>query len=109
MGSGSVAATGHAILVGDPISYIRYWRLPSNAAQGTTGRLIVFNGGSSPTTVAYEGAVTADASGNFDLVTTTTDASGAKRFAALYVWDGSTSTASIYGGPGISTVIDVVT
>lgn len=107
---GTLAATGHAVLSGDPFSYIKYWRLPSNAPQGTNGRLVVFNGGSLANTLAFEGAVTADASGNFDLMTTDDQFTlGTKRFAALYVWDGTTTTTSIYGGPGIVEVIQVVT
>lgn len=104
----TIDAFGRATLVGDPGSFTRYWRMPSSAAQGTSGRLLVFAAGAIANAVAYEGAVTADANGNFDLATSNlVDVIGTKRFAVFHAWNGSTSAVSIYGGPGVSELIQV--
>jgi hypothetical protein len=106
-GARTVASIGHATLVGDLDAFARYWRAPSNAAQGTPGRMIVYTAGSPVTAVAYEGAVTADASGYFNLPTSDLSSPGTKRFAMVHAWNGVTGTTSIYGGPGISELIQV--
>lgn len=102
LGSGSLAAIGHATLTGDTGAFTKFWRIPSNAPQGTTGRMIVFASGNPLTAVAYEGAVTADVNGFFDLLTSDQSADGTKRFAIVHAWNGVTGTTTIYGGNGIS-------
>lgn len=107
IGAPTLAAIGHATMVGDVDSMRRYWRVPSTAAQGTAGRMVVFADGSLPNTVVYEGTVVADAVGNFDLGTGDASAIGTKRFAVVHAWNGVTGTTSIYGGTGISELIDL--
>lgn len=107
-GTRTIASTGHATLVGDPDSFTKYWRIPSNAAQGTTGRMVVFGvSGNIVTSIVSEGAVTADVNGTFDLITNSADAAGTKRFAIVHTWNGVTGTTSIYGGPAISEMVQV--
>jgi hypothetical protein len=97
-------------VIGTPIGFPspaipKYWRIPSNAPQGTTGRMIIFAAGNPPSTVYVEGEVTADASGNFYLATYDTSAYGTKRFAVVHAWNGVTGTTSIYGGPAICELV----
>jgi len=66
--------------------------------------MIVFNSGSPAATVSAEGAVTADASGNFDLATNDVSAAGSKRMAVVHDWSGNTGTTNIKGGPAIATM-----
>jgi hypothetical protein len=107
LSSVTLDSVGHATLSGDPYAFTKYWRVPSNASPGTTGRMLVFAAGNPPTTVAFEGAVTADANGNFDLTTGDATAAGTKRFAVVHAWNGVTGTTSIYGGPAIGELISV--
>ena len=82
----------------------KWWRVPSNAPNATAARMIVFNSGSPATSVIAEGAVTADASGNFDLNHATGLAAATKVLAVVHNWNGSTGTTNIVGGPGIATL-----
>lgn len=99
-----LAGVGRRSLYSRTLRTNKWWRVPSNAAQSTAARMIVFNAGSPPNTVVNEGVVTADASGNFDLSTTDAAAAGTKRMAVVHDWSGNTGTANIKGGPAIATM-----
>jgi hypothetical protein len=86
---------------------LKFWRIPSNAPNGTSARAIVFNAGNPAATVSAEGAVTADASGNFDLTVNDAAAAGAKRMAVVHDWNGNTGTNNIKGGPAIATMNEI--
>lgn len=99
-----LAGVGQRSLYTDTLRTTKFWRVPSNAPISTAARMIVFNSGSPANTVAQEGAVTADQSGNFDLSTTDGAAAGSKRLAVVHDWGGNTGTASMKGGPAIATM-----
>ena len=86
---------------------IKFWRVPSTASNGTSARMIVFATGSPANTVVAEGAVTADASGNFDLTVNSVTAAGSRSFAVVHNWSGVTGTTSIFGGPSIATMNEI--
>lgn len=107
LGPESIALTGIATVVGDlgMATPDRSWVVPSNAPESTTGYMIVFSGSSGAQSIVDQGAVEADASGNFALSCGDQGtALGTKAFAVVHAWDDDTDTVSIYGGPGIGTV-----
>ncbi len=85
----------------------KFWRVPSNAPNATAARMIVFNAGNPANVVSAEGAVTADASGNFDLTVNDAAAAGSKRMAVVHNWGGNTGTTNIIGGPAIATMNEI--
>lgn len=101
-----LAGVGQRSLSSRTLRTYKFWRVPSNASPGTAARMIVFNSGSPAITVAFEGAVTTDAVGNFDLTVNDATAAGNKRFAVVHAWNGVTGTTSIYGGPAIATMYE---
>ena len=106
--SGAMAATATMTLVQTGFGFKRrFWRVPSNAPNGTAARMVVFNNGSPANAVSQEGSVTADASGNFDLPTSDTSPANSRRMAVLHDWNGLTGTTLIRGGPGIATLNEV--
>jgi len=102
-----LAGVGQRSLGTDTLRTLKFWRMPSNASPATAGRMLVFVAGNPPNTVIAEGAVTADASGNFDLTVNDSSAANSKRFAIVHDWGGNTGTTNIKGGPGIATMNEV--
>ena len=99
-----LAGVGQRSLYTRTLRTNKWWRVPSNAPQGTTARMIVFNSGNPAVTVVNEGAVTADAGGQFDLSTSSSAAAGSKHMAVVHDWGGNTGTTNIKGGPAIATM-----
>ena len=91
----------------DTLRTLKFWRMPSNASPATAGRMLVFVAGNPANTVVAEGAVTADAGGNFDLTVSDPSAADTKRFAVVHDWGGNTGTTNIKGGPGIATMNEI--
>jgi hypothetical protein len=102
-----LAGVGQRSLATRTLRIVKFWRVPSNAAPGTAGRMIVFNTGSPANVVTAEGVVTADSGGQFDLTVNESAAAGTKTLAVVHAWNGVTGTSSIYGGPGIATLNEV--
>jgi hypothetical protein len=69
-------------------SYVGKWVVPANAAPSTSARMIVMATGSTPATVAQEGAVTADSNGDFKLTDTTAAALDTQRLAIVHAYAG---------------------
>jgi hypothetical protein len=69
-------------------SYVGKWVVPANAAPSTSARMIVMATGTNPATVAQEGAVTADANGDFKLNDTTAAALDVQRLAVVHAYGG---------------------
>lgn len=109
LGGVTLATVGHGTLTTAALNRLRkFWRVPSNAPLSTAARMVVMAAGANPATVSQEGAVTADASGNFDLATSDASADQTKRLAVVHDWGGNTATTNIRGGPAIATLNEVV-
>jgi hypothetical protein len=107
--SGTGALVGIATLTGtgDVGGNPRSWRVPSNAANATQATMIVFTD-ENMDTVEQVGDVTADASGNFDLLASNQGtALGTKRFAVVHQWDEDLETDEAFSsGAGIAEVVE---
>lgn len=102
-----IALTGTLGISGDIQIHTQRWRVPTNAPEGTPVHIIVFSGASPDYTIHVQGVATVDASG-FAELPKNGGAVGDKAFALVHNYDGNTATVSIYGGPCIATIVELV-
>lgn len=82
----------------------RVWRVPTNATPGTPVFVMIMSG-TGPYAIVTQGSTVVQPDGHAEIAAS--GSLGTKAFAFVHNFDGDTNTTSIYGGPGIGSIVDV--
>lgn len=98
------SAIGAALGAATLSAFTKVWRVPTNAPNGTTVKIMIVSGTSPNYTIAQQGTAVV-AGGYADLPTDGTP--GTLSFAFMHNYNDNTATTSIYGGGYIATLTSI--